>query len=148
MVSSGALVAVGRGASVAVGAAPDPVVVDVRAGEAGVSVGMDAVRSGACHAGRLVRAAGREHHRKGQRKDNAQQGHVSCRACTGNFLSLPVLTSTIYPQIHTDNIAELLWVSMLRHPFRHSQICVGMAASAGMSGRARTGLVFAGSQPR
>ena len=38
-------------------------------------------------------------------------------------------------------------MSMLRHPFRHSQICVGMSASAGMSGRARTGLVFAGSQP-
>ena len=43
----------------------------------------------------------------------------------------------MYPQIRTDNIAELLWVSMLRmlrHPFRHSQICVGMSASAGMSG--------------
>ena len=25
--------------------------------------------------------------------------------------------------------------SMLRHPFRNSQICVGMSASAGMSGR-------------
>ena len=35
--------------------------------------------------------AGRERRRKGQRKDNAQQGHVSCHACTGNFLSLPVL---------------------------------------------------------
>ena len=39
MVSSGALVAVGRGASVAVGAAPDPVVVDVRAGEAASPLG-------------------------------------------------------------------------------------------------------------
>ena len=134
-----------------VGAAPDPVVEGVGAGEAGVSVGLDWSRCGpvgACHAGRLIGAAGRERHRKGQRKGNAQQGHVSCRACTGNFLSLPVLTSTMYPQIHTNNIAELLWVSMLRHPFRHSQMCVGMSASAGMSGRARTGLVFAGSQPR
>ena len=103
---------------------------------------------GACHAGRLIRTAGRERRRKGQRKDNAQQGYVSCRVCTSRFLSLPVLTGTIYPQIRTDNIAELLWVSMLRHPFRHSHICVGMSASAGMSGRARTGLVFAGSQPR
>ena len=34
------------GASVAVGASPDPVVVGVRPGEAGVSVGGDAVRSG------------------------------------------------------------------------------------------------------
>ena len=46
MVGRGGLVAVGRGASVAVGAAPDPGVVGVRAGEAGVSVGGDAVRSG------------------------------------------------------------------------------------------------------
>ena len=68
---------------------------------------------GAGSAGRLIRAAGRERCRKGQRKDNAHQGHVSCRACTGNFLSLPVLTGTIYPQIHTVSIAELLWVSML-----------------------------------
>ena len=34
------------GASVAVGASPDPVVVGVRAGETDVSVGVDAVRSG------------------------------------------------------------------------------------------------------
>ena len=40
------LVAVGRGSSVAVGAAPDPGVEGVRAGEVGVSVGVDAVRSG------------------------------------------------------------------------------------------------------
>ena len=32
-------------------------------------------------------------------------------------------------------MAELLRVSVLRHPFRHSQICVGTSASAGMSGR-------------
>ena len=46
MVGRGGLVAAGAGASVAVGASPDPVVVGVRAGEAGVSVGVDAVRSG------------------------------------------------------------------------------------------------------
>ena len=46
MVGRGGLVAVGRGASVAVGASPDPGVEGVRAGEAGVSVGVDAVRSG------------------------------------------------------------------------------------------------------
>ena len=40
---------------------------------------------GLSRAGRLVRAAGRERRRKGQRKHNAQQGYLSCRACTGNF---------------------------------------------------------------
>ena len=44
--AGGAVVAVGRGASVAVGAAPDPVVVGVRVGETGVSVGVDAVPPG------------------------------------------------------------------------------------------------------
>ena len=46
MVGRGGLVAVGRGSSVAVGASPDSGVVGVRAGEVGVSVGVDAVRSG------------------------------------------------------------------------------------------------------
>ena len=46
MVGRGGLVAVGRGAAVAVGAPPDPVMEGVGAGEAGVSVGVDAVRSG------------------------------------------------------------------------------------------------------
>ena len=44
--AGGAVVAVGRGASVAVGASPDTGVDGVRVGEAGVSVGVDAVRSG------------------------------------------------------------------------------------------------------
>ena len=44
--AGGAVAVAGSGASVAVGAAPDPGVVGVRAGEAGVSVGVDAVRSG------------------------------------------------------------------------------------------------------
>ena len=39
MVGTGGLAAVGRGAAVAVGASPDPVVVGVRVGETGVSVG-------------------------------------------------------------------------------------------------------------
>ena len=46
MVGRGGLVAVGRGAAVAVGVSPDPGVVGVCAGETGVSVGVDAVRSG------------------------------------------------------------------------------------------------------
>ena len=46
MVGRGGLVAIGRGAVVAVGAASDAGVVGVRAAEAGVSVGVDAVRSG------------------------------------------------------------------------------------------------------
>ena len=93
MAGRGGLVAVGRGSSVAVGAAPDSGVEGVRAGEVGVSVGVDAVRVGDGHAGRLIRAAGRERRRKGQRKDDAQQGYVSCRACTGHFLTLPFCLS-------------------------------------------------------
>ena len=69
-----------------------------------------------------------------QRKDKAQQGYVSCRVCTGHLLSLPVLIGAMQ-QFHTGITAELLRVSRLRHPWR-SQVCVGMSASAGMSGRA------------
>ena len=86
---------------------------------------------------RRVGAAGRERRRKGQRKDNAQQGYVSCRACTGRFLSLPVLTGTIYPQIHTYRIAESLWVSMLRHPFRPGSPLPNMCWYVGFRGDER-----------
>ena len=44
--AGGAVAAVGRGAAVAVGASTDPGVEGVCAGETGVSVGVDAVRSG------------------------------------------------------------------------------------------------------
>ena len=99
---------------------------------------------GACHAGRLVRAAGRERRRKGQRKD-PQQGHVSCRGCTDRFLSLPVLTGTIYPQILTEYSGAAMGVTETPVSPRPKYVGVGFR---GESGRARTGLVFAGSQPR
>ena len=46
MAGRGGLLVAGTGVSVAVGASPDPGVVGVCAGETGVSVGVDAVRSG------------------------------------------------------------------------------------------------------
>ena len=74
------------GATVAVGAASDSGVVGVGAGEAGVSVGMDAVRSGPVTPDGSSEPQAASAAVRARRKDKAQQGHVSCRACTGHFL--------------------------------------------------------------
>ena len=93
------MVAAGTGVSVAVGAAPDPGVEGVRAGEAGVSVGVDAVRSGPvppdCSsepqaASAAVRASARATLNRVTYLVIRVRGHFPC---------LPVLTSTRYLQI-------------------------------------------------
>ena len=83
-----AVAVAGTGVSVAVGASPDPVVVGVCAGETGVSVGVDAVRSGPVTPDGSSEPQAAKRRRKGQRKDKAQQGHVSCRVCSRHLCYL------------------------------------------------------------